>query len=153
MDIRIARIFNAYGPRLGAADGRVISSFIAAALAGEDIKITGNGSATRSFQYVSDCIQGLYMLMNSDYSDGPVNIGSETETTIQEVADITTDLVSKLSGRPPVSIIYNPSPVDDVRVRRADITLARSKLGWEPVVSLQDGLRDTIHWHMQELSN
>lgn len=153
VDIRVARIFNAYGPRMGAADGRVTSSFIAAALADEDIKITGDGSATRSFQYVSDCIQGLYTLMNSDYSDGPINIGSEVEITIQEIADITADLVSKLSGRPRVPITYHPSPVDDVRVRRADITLARSKLGWEPVVSLQDGLRDTIHWHMQELSN
>lgn len=138
---------------MGAADGRVSSSFIAAALAGEDIKITGDGSATRSFQYVSDCIQGVYTLMNSDYSDGPINIGSEVETTIQEIADITADLVSRLSGRPRVPVTYHPSPVDDVGVRRADITLAKSKLGWEPVVSLQDGLQETIHWHMQDLSN
>lgn len=152
-DIRIARIFNAYGPRMRANDGRVISSFIASALAGQDLKITGDGSATRSFQYVSDCVAGLYTLMNSDYGDGPVNIGNDVESTIQEVAEMTADLVSELSGRQRVSIAYHPLPVDDVRVRRPDITLAKSKLGWAPTVPLQDGLRDTIQWHMHNLPN
>lgn len=148
VDIRIARIFNVYGPNMRANDGRVISTFIASALAGQDLRITGDGSATRSFQYVSDCVEGLYMLMNSDYGGGPVNIGNDAEITIQEVAEKTADLVSQISGQRRVSITYHPVPVDDVRVRRPDITLAKSKLGWAPVVQLQDGLRKTIEWHI-----
>lgn len=148
VDIRIARIFNAYGPRMRADDGRVISSFISSALAGQALRITGDGAATRSFQYVSDCVEGLYMLMNSDYGDGPVNIGNDAEITIQEVAEMTAELVSQMSGQRRVSITYHPLPVNDVRVRRPDITLAKSKLGWAPVVQLQDGLRKTIEWHI-----
>ncbi|BCR89877.1 UDP-glucuronic acid decarboxylase family protein [Aspergillus chevalieri] len=148
VDIRIARIFNAYGPRMRADDGRVISSFISSALAGQALRITGDGAATRSFQYVSDCVEGLYTLMNRDYDDGPVNIGNDAEITIQEVAEMTAELVSQMSGQRRVSITYHPLPVDDVRVRRPDITLAKSKLGWAPVVQLQDGLRKTIEWHI-----
>lgn len=88
------------------------------------------------------------MLMNSDYGNGPVNIGNDAEITIQEVAEKTADLVFQISGQRRVSITYHPVPVDDVRVRRPDITLAKSKLGWAPVVQLQDGLRKTIEWHM-----
>lgn len=149
LDIRIARIFNAYGPRMRANDGRVISRFISSALAGQALRITGDGAATRSFQYVSDCIEGLYMLMNSDYGDGPVNIGNDAEITIQDVAEMTAELVSQMSGQRRVPITYHPLPVDDVRVRRPDITLAKLKLGWAPVVHLQDGLRKTIEWHIQ----
>lgn len=150
VDVKIARIFNAYGPRLRADDGRVISSFVSSALAGEAIKITGDGSATRSFQYVSDCVEGLYTLMNSDYRDGPVNIGNDTEISIQSVAELTVDLVAQMSRRDRVPITYHPIPVDDVNVRRPDITLAKSKLGWVPVVQLQDGLRKTIEWYMHD---
>ena len=132
-----------------ANDGRVISRFISSALAGQALRITGDGAATRSFQYVSDCIEGLYMLMNSDYGDGPVNIGNDAEITIQDVAEMTAELVSQMSGQHRVPITYHPLPVDDVRVRRPDITLAKSKLGWAPVVHLQDGLRKTIEWHIQ----
>lgn len=148
IDVKIARIFNAYGPRLCADDGRVISSFISSALAGQALRITGDGTATRSLQYVSDCVEGLYTLMNSDYRDGPVNIGNDAGITIQHVAELTADLVSQMSGQPRVSITYHPVLVDDVNVRRPDITLAKKKLGWAPVVKLQDGLRKTIEWHM-----
>ncbi|KAJ5518597.1 NAD-dependent epimerase/dehydratase [Penicillium expansum] len=103
---------------MGASDGRVVSSFIASALASEDLKITGDGTATRSFQYVTDCTQGLYALMQSGYNKGLVNIG--------------------------VSIAYLPPLVDDHMVRRPDITLAREVLHWGPVIRLEDGLRRTI---------
>ena len=89
------------------------------------------------------------MLMNSDYGDGPVNIGNDAEITIQDVAEMTAELVSQMSGQRRVPITYHPLPVDDVRVRRPDITLAKLKLGWAPVVHLQDGLRKTIEWHIQ----
>lgn len=147
VDVKIARIFNAYGPCLRADDGRVMSSFIASALAGEAIKITGDGTATRSFQYVSDCVEGLYALMNSGYRDGPVNIGNDAEITIQRLAELTVDLVSQMSGQDRVPITYHPLPVDDVNVRRPDITLAKSKLGWAPVIELEDGLRKTVEWY------
>ena len=150
VDIRIARIFNTYGPRMSAGDGRVVSSFVAAALAGEDLKITGDGKSTRSFQYVTDCMQGLYSLMESDYKDGPVNIGNDREFTIQQLAELTIDTVSQMTGRPKVSIQYLPPLVDDPTVRRPDISLARNVLGWEPVVKLQDGLRETIQWHIEQ---
>lgn len=135
---------------MNAADGRVVSNFVAAALAGEELKITGDGKATRSFQYVTDCIRGLYALMNSDYGDGPVNIGNDGEFTIQELASIATELVSEVTGKPKVPIIYHPRPVDDPLVRRPQITLARDKLGWKPVIPLREGLRKTIEWHMNE---
>lgn len=88
------------------------------------------------------------MLMNSDYGDGPVNIGNDAEITIQEVAEMTAELVSQILGQRKVSITYHPLPVDDVRVRRPNITLAKLKLGWTPAVQLQDGLRKTIEWHI-----
>ncbi|OJJ78980.1 UDP-glucuronic acid decarboxylase family protein [Aspergillus glaucus CBS 516.65] len=150
VEVRISRIFNTYGPRMNAADGRVVSNFIAAALSGEELKITGDGKATRSFQYVTDCIKGLYNLMNSDYGDGPVNIGNDGEFTIQELADIATELVSEVTGKPKVPVTYHPRPVDDPLVRRPQITLAKEKLGWKPVVPLREGLRKTIEWHMNE---
>lgn len=147
--IRIARIFNTYGPRMNGSDGRVVSSFITAALAGEDIRITGDGSATRSFQYVTDCMEGLYRLMNSDYAAGAVNIGNDGEFTIQQLAEITADLVAEMTGKPKVKITYHPRPTDDPAVRRPQITLAKEVLGWAPVVLLQDGLKRTVEWHMQ----
>ncbi|CAI7606646.1 unnamed protein product [Penicillium bialowiezense] len=150
VDIRIARIFNTYGPRMAASDGRVVSSFVASALAGEELKITGDGKSTRSFQYVTDCIQGLYTLMESGYDQSPVNIGNDGEFTIQQLAVMTINAVAEMTGRSKVSIIYLPPLADDPVVRRPDISLARKVLGWEPVVNLQDGLRKTIQWHIDQ---
>lgn len=133
---------------MGANDGRVVSNFVAAALAGEDLKITGDGKSTRSFQYVTDCLEGLYTLMETGYSQGPVNIGNDGEFTIQQLAELTIKTVSQMTGRPKVSITYLPSPVDDPIVRRPDIALAKRVLDWEPAVLLQDGLRQTIQWHI-----
>ncbi|OQE47558.1 hypothetical protein PENCOP_c001G05254 [Penicillium coprophilum] len=150
VDIRIARIFNTYGPRMRASDGRVVASFITSALAGEDLTINGDGTATRSFQYVTDCTHGLYSLMQSDYSKGPVNIGNDGEVTIQELAENVIGLVSRMTGRPPVSVAYLPALVDDPTVRRPDITLAKEVLRWAPVVQMEEGFRRTIEWHINE---
>jgi UDP-glucuronate decarboxylase len=135
---------------MGADDGRVVSSFIAAALAGRNICITGDGTATRSFQFVTDCIEGLYTLMNSDYREGPVNIGNDTETSIQVLAERIVDLVANSTGKEKVNIAYQPSLVDDPCVRKPQITLAKAKLGWAPVVPLDLGLQKTIEWHMHQ---
>lgn len=150
VDIRISRIFNTYGPRMNPSDGRVVSSFIASALAGEELRITGDGLATRSFQYVEDCVNGLYALMNSDYTEGPVNIGNDAEFTIQQLADIIVELVSEITSKPKGTVSYHPRPVDDPLVRRPQISLAKEKLGWQPVVPLREGLRKTIQWHASE---
>ena len=151
-DIRIARIFNTYGPRLAASDGRVVSSFIASALSGQPIQITGDGSATRSFQYVSDCANGLYRLMNSGYAKGPVNIGNDNENTILQLAEMVAELVVSITGQQPkVSIEFLPPPVDDPATRRPDNSLAREELGWKPIISLEQGLRHTIRWHIEEM--
>lgn len=150
VDIRISRIFNTYGPRMNPSDGRVVSSFIASALAGEELRITGDGLATRSFQYVEDCVNGLYALMNSDYAEGPVNIGNDGEFTIQQLADIVVELVSEITSKPKATVSYHPQPVDDPLVRRPQISLAKEKLGWQPVVPLREGLRKTIQWHASE---
>ncbi|KAE8166485.1 hypothetical protein BDV40DRAFT_6116 [Aspergillus tamarii] len=149
-DIRIARIFNTYGPRMNGSDGRVVSNFIVAALAGDDLKITGDGSATRSFQYVTDCIEGLYSLMNSDYSEGPVNIGSDGEFTIQQLAGMIVGLVAEMTNQPKVNITYHPRPADDPAVRRPQISLAKAVLDWCPTIPLREGLRRTIEWHVSE---
>ncbi|KAE8327394.1 hypothetical protein BDV39DRAFT_215090 [Aspergillus sergii] len=152
-DIRIARIFNTYGPRMAASDGRVVSSFIASALSGQPIQVTGDGSATRSFQYVSDCANGLYMLMNSNYAKGPVNIGNDNENTILQLAEMVAELVASTTNQQPkVSIKFLPAPVDDPTTRRPDNSLALKELGWKPIVSLDQGLRHTIRWHIQEMS-
>lgn len=150
VETRIARIFNTYGPRMNAGDGRVVSSFIAAALAGEELRITGDGLATRSFQYVEDCINGLYALMNSDYVEGPVNIGNDGEFTIQQLAEIVTELVSEITGRSKAVVSYHPRPADDPLVRRPQISLAKEKLGWMPVIPLREGLQKTIAWHVNQ---
>lgn len=153
MDIRIARIFNTYGPRMSAGDGRVVSNFVAAALSGQELKIDGDGQATRSFQYVTDCVKGLYALMNGGYSEGPVNIGNDTENTIQELVELVTGLVAEMTGKPSVAVSYHPRRADDPMVRRPQITLAKEKLGWAPTVPLREGLKKTIEWHMNEGAN
>ncbi|MBI3795762.1 MAG: SDR family oxidoreductase [Deltaproteobacteria bacterium] len=137
---RIVRIFNTYGPRMRLNDGRVVPNFIAQALRGEDLTVYGDGSQTRSFCYVTDLVEGLLRLLRSDY-DGPVNMGNPQELSVLEFAHRIIALTGSRSR-----ITFRPLPVDDPRVRQPDIALARRLLGWEPRVSLEDGLQETIHY-------
>jgi UDP-glucuronate decarboxylase len=138
--IKVARIFNTYGPRMHPADGRVVSNFVIQALKGEPITIYGDGSQTRSFCYVDDLIDGLVKLMASpDDFTGPVNLGNPEEFTISELADKVIQMTTN-DGR----VIHAPLPQDDPRQRRPDITLAHERLGWQPTISLDDGLPRTI---------
>ncbi|OGQ36880.1 MAG: NAD-dependent dehydratase, partial [Deltaproteobacteria bacterium RIFCSPLOWO2_01_FULL_42_9] len=138
VDIRVARIFNTYGPRMSKDDGRVVSNFIVQALENKDITVYGDGSQTRSFCYISDLIEGLHKLMNGNFI-GPVNLGNPKEFTITELAKLILKLTSSES-----KIITKPLPKDDPKQRQPDITLAKEKLGWEPKVGLEDGLKKTI---------
>ncbi len=140
VDTRVVRIFNTYGPRMRLNDGRVVPNFIKQALRGEDITVYGDGSQTRSFCYVSDEIEGIYRLMMSDYNL-PVNIGNPEEHTILEFAKIILEITGSSS-----QIVFKPLPVDDPKQRRPDITKAREILGWEPKVSLEQGLKETIKY-------
>jgi UDP-glucuronate decarboxylase len=145
-DIRIARIFNTYGPRMSPDDGRVVSNFIVQALRGEDITIHGDGSQTRSFCYVDDLLDGIEKLMESS-TVSPVNLGNPVEFTVRELADLVIDLVGSRSR-----VVHLPLPTDDPRQRRPDIGIARSALGWEPVVPLRQGLERTIAYFADALS-
>jgi len=140
LDARIARIFNTYGPRMRSDDGRVVPTFIGQALAGENLTVFGDGSQTRSFCYVADTVDGLVKLMESDFA-GPVNIGNPREMTVAEFARFVLDTVDSSS-----SIAYKPLPVDDPKVRRPDISLAREKLGWLPKISLEEGMAHTVEY-------
>lgn len=140
LDTRIVRIFNTYGPRMRLKDGRVVPNFISQALRGEDITVYGDGSQTRSFCYVSDEIEGIYRLMMSDYTL-PVNIGNPEEHTILEFAKI----ILKITGSRS-KIAFKELPVDDPKQRRPDITKAKKLLKWEPRVSLEAGLKETIRY-------
>jgi len=140
IDTRIIRIFNTYGERMRAHDGRAIPAFISQAMAGDPITVFGKGSQTRSFCYVSDLVAGIQKLMDSDIHT-PVNIGNPAEYTIMELAEVIIRLTGSKSR-----IIYKPLPVDDPRVRQPDITLAKKKLGWGPKVLLEQGLERTIRW-------
>jgi dTDP-glucose 4,6-dehydratase len=140
LDTRVARIFNTYGPRMRADDGRVVPSFINQALSGEDLTVFGDGSQTRSFCYVSDTVDGLVKLMDSDFP-GPVNLGNPDEMTIAEFAEFVLHSVDSSS-----SIVHRELPRDDPKVRRPDISLAREKLGWEPRVPLREGMTMTIEY-------
>jgi UDP-glucuronate decarboxylase len=138
--IKVARIFNTYGPHMHPQDGRVISNFIVQALQGEDLTVYGNGEQTRSFCYVDDLIDGLVALMQSpDGVVGPVNLGNPGEYTVLELAE----MILKLTGGRS-KIVFKPLPQDDPTQRQPDITVARSTLGWEPKVPLQEGLERTI---------
>ena len=140
--IKIARIFNTYGPNMNANDGRVVSNFIVQALKGEDITIFGDGSHTRSFQYIDDLVEGLIKLMDSRESfTGPVNLGNPSEFTIRSLADLIIKMTSSKS-----KIIHLPLPQDDPKQRQPDITLARKELDWSPVVGLETGLGKTIDY-------
>jgi len=142
VEVRVVRIFNTYGPRMHPYDGRVISNFIRQALRGEEITIFGDGSQTRSFCYRDDLIEGMIRMMeNSVGLIGPVNIGNPGEFTIKQLAEIVLRLIGSRS-----KLIYQPLPADDPTQRQPDITLARSKLGWEPKVPLEEGLAKTIEW-------
>lgn len=140
VDVKIVRIFNTYGPRMAVRDGRVVSNFIVQALKGEAITVYGDGSQTRSFCYVDDLIEGLIRMMDSpDGFTGPVNIGTPQEFTILQLAETVIRMTGSRSH-----VIFNPLPQDDPIQRRPDITLAREKLGWEPRISLSEGLEKTI---------
>jgi nucleoside-diphosphate-sugar epimerase len=139
-NVCIARIFNTYGPRMRPDDGRVVSHFVTAALAGEPLVIFGNGLQTRSFIYVDDEVDGLLALLRSG-TTGPVNIGNDQERTVREMAE----LVVRLTGSSS-EIVYQPARVDDPTQRCPDLTLARSLLGWEPTTPLEEGLTRTIEW-------
>src|SRR4051812_34907271 len=138
VEVRIARIFNTYGPRMQPNDGRVVTNFIVQALTGAPLTVYGQGSQTRSFCYVDDEVDGLYRLFNSTEAD-PVNVGNPVEFTVLELAK----MVLEMTGSSSV-IDYRELPQDDPKVRRPDITRARTLLGWEPKVALRDGLRKTI---------
>ncbi len=140
--IKIIRIFNTYGPRMDPDDGRVVSNFIVQALKNKDITIYGDGSQTRSFCYCDDLIDGMIRLMNTGEDfQGPVNVGNPGEFTIKELAETIIGLTNSKS-----KLIFEPLPEDDPMQRQPDISLAREKLGWEPKVALEDGLKPTIEY-------
>ncbi|MDX2060772.1 MAG: UDP-glucuronic acid decarboxylase family protein [Gemmatimonadales bacterium] len=142
---RIVRIFNTYGPRMRAHDGRVVSNFVVQALSGEPLTIYGEGRQTRSFCYVSDLVDGIYRLFMSDRVD-PTNIGNPTEFTMLQLAELVREMVGSH-----VAIRHEPLPVDDPKVRKPDITIARSVLGWEPSIDLRTGLARTIDYFKRVL--
>ncbi|RKG77194.1 SDR family oxidoreductase [Corallococcus exercitus] len=138
VNVRIVRIFNTYGPRMRLNDGRVVPAFVGQILRGEDFSVFGDGSQTRSFCYVKDLVDGLVRLILSDVR-GPVNIGNPREMTIKQFAEAV-----RAAAGGGGKIVYHPLPKDDPKQRQPDITRARTLLGWEPKVALEDGLRDTI---------
>jgi UDP-glucuronate decarboxylase len=147
--IKIARIFNTYGPKMNSNDGRVVSNFIVQALMGKDITIFGDGSHTRSFQYIDDLIDGLIKLMGTpDSFLGPVNLGNPVEFTIKSLAEKIIQMTGSKS-----KIMYLPLPIDDPKQRRPDISLAKKELKWEPSVSLEAGLEKTIDYFRESLKN
>ncbi|KAH9905006.1 UDP-glucuronic acid decarboxylase 1 [Xylariomycetidae sp. FL2044] len=152
VDIRIARIFNAYGPGLRPDDGRVVPNFVVSALNGKDVEITGDGTASRCFQFVSDCVGGLMCLMESSYLK-PCNIGCVDETTIGELAKLTCDIVAKKTGKPPVQVKLTAKREDDPYKRVPDTTVASKELGWAPKVGLQEGLEITVDWFIKMASS
>ena len=148
VSIKVARIFNTYGPRMHPKDGRVVSNFIVQALKGEPITVYGDGSQTRSFCYVDDLIEGFVRFMKSpEELTGPINLGNPTEFTIQELANTVLQLTGSKS-----KVVYRPLPHDDPRQRQPDIRLAKQALGWEPKVTLREGIVRTIDYFEQILT-
>ncbi len=145
VDSRIARIFNTFGPRMRKNDGRAVPTFICQALAGQDITIFGDGSQTRSFGYITDLIEGIYCLMLSDIHT-PVNLGNPQEMTVSDMAETILRLTNSNS-----EIVFNPLPEDDPKIRQPDISKAKKLLGWEPKVSIAEGLNRTIQWFQQSM--
>ena len=144
---KVIRIFNTYGPRMAVSDGRVVSNFVVQALRGEDITIYGDGQQTRSFQYVSDLIEGMLRVMaTGDDFTGPVNLGNPGEFTMLELAE---KVIKKIGGKS--KIVFRPLPSDDPKMRRPDIAKAKSELGWEPKVTLDEGLDHIIQYFREYL--
>jgi dTDP-glucose 4,6-dehydratase len=141
VDTKIVRIFNTYGPRLRAADGRVVSNFFAQAMRGEPLTVYGDGKQTRSFCFVSDEVEGLVALLESDHV-GPMNIGNPDEFTMLELAELVLELTGAAS-----ELVFEPLPADDPKQRRPDISLAQRVLGWHPRVDLREGLARTHDWY------
>jgi dTDP-glucose 4,6-dehydratase len=145
MDVKIARIFNTYGPRMRVRDGRAIPAFISQALRGESFTVFGNGKQTRSFCYIIDLVEGIYRLLMSDYNL-PVNLGNPLEMTILQLVETIKTMTGSTSP-----IDFKPLPVDDPRVRQPDISLARKLLDWNPSVSLDEGLKETVDYFRKKL--
>ena len=146
VDTKIVRIFNTYGPRMRLRDGRAVPAFMSQALTGEDVTIFGDGTQTRSFTYVSDLVDGVLRLMEANTNE-PVNIGNPHEVTIEEIARTIIRLVGSRS-----KLVYRPLPIDDPKQRRPDITRARTLLGWEPKVGLEEGLLKTVDYFKMKLA-
>ncbi|WP_457096681.1 UDP-glucuronic acid decarboxylase family protein [Lysobacter sp. P5_B9] len=147
LDIKVVRIFNTYGPRMHPNDGRVVSNFIVQALRGEDITIYGDGQQTRSFCYVDDMIEGFVRMMDTERGfTGPINVGNPCEFTMLQLAE---EVLKQVGGRS--KLAFKALPADDPKQRQPDITMARDKLGWEPTVQLEDGLRETIAYFRRTL--
>jgi dTDP-glucose 4,6-dehydratase len=145
LDTRIVRIFNTYGPRMRLRDGRAVPAFMSQALKHEDVTVFGDGTQTRSFTYVSDLVDGILRLMDAPTND-PVNLGNPQEVTIEEIARAIIGITGSRSR-----IVYKPLPVDDPKQRRPDITRARTILGWEPKVQLEEGLQKTVGFFREKL--
>jgi dTDP-glucose 4,6-dehydratase len=146
LDAKIVRIFNTYGPRMRLRDGRAVPAFMGQALTGEDVTIFGSGQQTRSFCYVSDLVDGIIRLMESDVNE-PVNIGNPQEMTIEDIARAIIRLTGSSS-----KLVYRPLPEDDPKVRQPDITRARTLLGWEPKVGLEEGLTKTLEYFRRKVA-
>jgi dTDP-glucose 4,6-dehydratase len=146
LDAKIVRIFNTYGPRMRLRDGRAVPAFMSQALTGEDVTIFGTGKQTRSFCYVTDLVDGVIRLLESNVND-PVNIGNPHEMTIEEIARTIIRMTGSSSR-----LVHRPLPTDDPKVRQPDITRARTLLGWEPKVSLEQGLGETIAYFRKKLA-
>jgi len=142
MPVKVARIFNTYGPGMRSDGGRVVSNFIVSALNGEPLTVFGDGSQTRSFCYVDDLVDGLVKLMATrDEVTGPINIGNPNEFTMTELAELVSEIVGSSAG-----VEYRPLPADDPTQRQPDISLARSTLGWQPTIKLREGLGATVEY-------
>lgn len=147
LDIKVVRIFNTYGPRMHPNDGRVVSNFIVQAIRGEDITIYGDGQQTRSFCYVDDMIEGFVRMMSSNSGfTGPVNLGNPSEFTMLALAEKVLRMTGSRS-----KLLFMPLPIDDPKQRQPDITLARKKLDWSPIIALDDGLKETIDYFQKLL--
>ena len=147
VDMVVVRIFNTYGPRMDINDGRVVSNFVTQALRGEDLTVYGDGSFTRSFQYVDDLVEGLVTAMRAVDFTGPVNLGNPGEFTILELAELVLEMTGSDSG-----VVHLPEVAHDPKRRKAEVSFAKSALGWEPTVPLRSGLRQTIDWFRQRLA-
>jgi len=145
VDTRIVRIFNTFGPRMRQHDGRAVPTFIRQALAGEDLTVFGDGSQTRSFGYINDLVEGIYKLMLSDELE-PVNLGNPEEMTLLEMAGLIIELCGSDSA-----IVHRPLPDDDPKIRQPDISKAKRVLGWEPKVSVREGLIRTVEWFQRNI--